>query len=65
MQALFFISTFLGIYFLFAIFYPKTMFFFLPEKRRSRALGVVLTILFVAAAIVFVSVSPAAQASGI
>ena len=65
MQALFFIATFLGIYFLFSIFYPRTMFFFLPEKNRSRALGVVLTIIFVAAAIVFVSVSPAAQASGI
>lgn len=65
MQALFFIATFLGIYFLFSIFYPKTMFFFLPEKNRSRALGVILTILFIAAAIVFVSVSPAAQTSGI
>lgn len=65
MQALFFISTFLGIYFLFSIFYPKTMFFFLPERRRSRALGVVLTIIFILAAIVFVSVSPAAQVSGI
>lgn len=65
MQALFFISTFLGIYFLFAIFYPKTMFFFLPEKCRTRSLGILLTILFVALAIVFVSVSSAAQASGI
>ena len=65
MQALFFISTFLGIYFLFSIFFPNTMFFFLPEKCRTRALGIVLTILFVAAAIVFVSVSPAAQGSGI
>lgn len=65
MQALFFIATFLGIYFLFSIFYPKTMFFFLPEKLRSRGLGIVLTIVFIAAAIVFVSVSPAAQASGI
>ena len=65
MQTLFFIATFLSIYFLFAIFYPKTMFFFLPEKCRTRALGVVLTIIFIAAAIVFVSVSPAAQASGV
>lgn len=65
MEALFFISTFLGIYFLFAIFYPRTMFFFLPEKLRTRNLGIVLTILFVAAAIVFVSVSPGAQATGI
>ena len=65
MQALFFISTFLGIYFLFSIFYPKTMFFFLPEKNRSRSLGIWLTILFIALAIIFVSVSPAAQASGI
>lgn len=65
MEALFFISTFLGIYFLFAIFYPKTMFFFLPERYRSRALGVWLTIVFVAAAIVFVSISSGAQATGI
>lgn len=65
MQALFFISTFLGIYFLFSIFYPRTMFFFLPEKNRVRWLGVLLTIIFVAAAIVFVSASPAAQVSGI
>lgn len=65
MQALFFISTLLGVYFLFSIFYPKTMFFFLPERHRSRGLGVLLTIVFILAAIVFVSVSPAAQASGI
>lgn len=65
MQALFFISTFLSIYFLFSIFYPKTMFFFLPDKCRTRGLGIILTIVFVAAAIVFVSVSPAAQVSGI
>lgn len=65
MEALFFISTFLGIYFLFAIFYPRTMFFFLPEKCRTRSLGIWLTIIFVAAAIVFVSVSPGAQATGI
>lgn len=65
MQALFFISTFLGIYFLFSIFYPGTLFFFLPEKCRKRSLGIILTFIFVAAAIVFVSVSPAAQASGI
>lgn len=65
MQALFFISTFLGIYFLISIFFPGTMFFFLPERHRSRGLGIFLTILFVLAAIVFVSVSPAAQVSGI
>lgn len=65
MQALFFISTFLGIYFLISIFYPQTMFFFLPDRRRSRGLGILLTFIFVIAAIVFVSVSPAAQASGI
>ena len=65
MQALFFISTFLGIYFLFSIFYPGTMFFFLPGRYRTRGLGIVLTIIFVAAAIVFVSASPAAQMSGI
>lgn len=65
MQALFFISTCLGIYFLFSIFFPKTMFFFLPDRNRTRMLGILLTILFVALAIIFVSVSPAAQASGI
>lgn len=65
MQALFFISTFLAVYILFAIFYPKTMFFFLPEKNRSRSLGVILTIIFIALAIIFVSVSPEAQTSGI
>lgn len=64
MQALFFIATFLGIYFLISIFFPQTMFFFLPEKNRSRGLGILLTFLFVAAAIVFVSISPVAQASG-
>lgn len=65
MEALFFISTILAVYFLFSIFYPQTLFFFLPEKCRTRAWGVVLTIIFVAAAIVFVSVSPGAQVSGI
>lgn len=65
MQALFFISTFLGIYFLFSIFYPKTLFFFLPERYRRRSIGVWLTIIFILAAVVFVSVSPAAQVSGI
>lgn len=65
MQALFFIATFLGIYFLFSIFYPKTMFFFLPERNRRRSLGVWLTIICIAAAIVFVSVSQSAQVSGI
>ena len=65
MEALFFISTFLGIYFLISIFYPGTIFFFLPPKMRSRGLGILLTFLFVAAAIVFVSVSPGAQATGI
>lgn len=65
MEALFFISTFLGIYFLFSIFYPQTMFFFLPERCRRRSWGILLTIIFVAAAIVFVSVSPGAQATGI
>lgn len=65
MEALFFISTFLGVYFLFSIFYPKTLFFFLPERFRTRSLGVWLTILFVALAIIFVSCSPGAQATGI
>lgn len=65
MQALFFISTLLSIYFLFAIFYPDTMFFFLPKKNRRRSLGILLTIIFIAASIIFVSVSPAAQLSGI
>ncbi|MCH5217863.1 MAG: hypothetical protein J1F07_04855 [Muribaculaceae bacterium] len=65
MQALFFIATFVGIYFLIAIFNPKTMLFFLPEKWRKTSVAVWLTVFFVAAAIVFVSVSPAAQASGI
>lgn len=41
------------------------MFFFLPGRYRTRGLGIVLTIIFVAAAIVFVSASPAAQMSGI
>lgn len=65
MQALFFISTLLAVYFLFSIFYPETMFFFLPERLRRRSIGIVLTVLFIALAIIFVSVSPAAQASGI
>lgn len=65
MQALFFIATFLGIYFLISIFYPGTMFFFLPRKNRTRGLGLILTFIFIAAAIVFISVSPAAQLSGI
>ena len=65
MQALFFISTFLGLYSVLGIFFPHAMFFFLPEKNRSRSLGIWLTILFIALAIIFVSVSPAAQASGI
>lgn len=64
MQALFFISTFLGLYFLIAIFFPKAMFFFLPEKNRGRGLAILLTFIFVGAAIVFLSVSPAAQISG-
>lgn len=63
MQALFFIATFLAAYFLVCIFFPQTMFFFLPAKNRSRGLAILLTFLFVAAAIVFVSVSPGAQAS--
>lgn len=41
------------------------MFFFLPERLRRRSIGIVLTVLFIALAIIFVSVSPAAQASGI
>lgn len=65
MEALFFICTFLGVYFLFSIFYPGTLLFFLPVKNRSRAIGVWLTIIFVLAAIVFVSISPGAQATGI
>lgn len=65
MQTLFFISTLLAVYSLFAIFYPKTMFFFLPEKCRRRSIGVWLTIIFILAAVIFVSVSPAAQVSGI
>ena len=64
MQALFFISTLLGLYFLIAIFFPQTMFFFLPNKNRSRALAILLMVIFVGAAIVFLSVSPAAQVSG-
>lgn len=65
MEALFFISTILAVYFLFSIFFPETLFFFLPPRCRKRSVGVVLTILFVAAAIVFVSVSTGAQATGI
>lgn len=57
MTALFYISTFLGVYFLFSIFYPGTMFFFLPRKYRRRSLGILLTVIFVAAAIIFVSCS--------
>ena len=65
MQALFFISTFLGLYSLLGIFFPHAMFFFLPEKCRRRSLAVCLTIIFVLAAIVFFSISPAAQCTGI
>lgn len=64
MQALFFIATCLALYFLISIFFPKAMFFFLPEKNRSRGLAILLTFIFVAAAIVFMSVSPTAQISG-
>lgn len=58
MVALFYIATFLGVYFLFSIFYPETMFFFLPRKYRRRSLGIWLTIICIAAAIVFVSCTP-------
>lgn len=61
MEALFAISTFLSGYFLFSIFFPQTLFFFLPEKCRRRWLGVLLTVIFIAAAIVFVSCDPRAQ----
>ena len=64
MQALFFIATCLALYFLIAIFFPQAMFFFLPEKNRGRGIAILLTVVFVLAAIVFVSISPAAQVSG-
>lgn len=65
METLFFIATILAAYFLFSIFFPETLFFFLPERYRRRSLGIWLTVIFIAAAIVFVSCSPYPQISGI
>lgn len=63
MQALFFIATFLGIYFVVSIFFPGLL-FFLPEKNRRRSLAIVLTVICIFAAIVFLAASPAAQVTG-
>lgn len=56
MAALAYISAFLGLYFLFSIFFPR-MIFFLPAKCQTRGVGILLTIVFIIAAVVFVSVT--------
>lgn len=57
MIALCYIATFLSVYFLLSIFFPETLFFFLPKQTRTRSLGIWLTIICVAAAIVFLGCS--------
>lgn len=53
-----YIFAFLGAYFLVSVFYPGTLLFFMPNRKRKRGMAIWFLILCVAAAIVFVSITP-------